>query len=446
MIQELSEGQSRVLEAVWRGHNVFMTGSGGTGKSALVREIYRAFQKQRKRVQVVALTGCAAVLLGCKARTVHSFAGIGLGNGTIEENVDRVVKNYVKCRNWRQLDVLIVDEVSMMSRKLFEMLDAIARRTRRSDRPFGGLQVIFSGDFFQIRPIGNEKEPDTMAFCFESPLWDVLFGKNQIQLDKIFRQNDPVYARILNQIREGMIDDEADKVIRQQIDKPLPEFPPTKLFPTRRQVEEVNRRELSLLPKDTEQVYTMKEETDLPMTRAELEARARFGPNEIQNELLSLKKNLMCEPELRLRKGSHVMCIVNMELGEDVYLCNGSQGRIKDFTADGLPIVDFFADHLHDVIMERHVWESEMIPGIGISQMPLILSWAITIHKAQGATLESAEIDVGASVFECGQSYVALSRIKSLSGLYLTSFDPRSIYVNPAVRTFYDRLAQQQPV
>jgi ATP-dependent DNA helicase PIF1 len=438
---KFSEKQQLVLERVWKGHNVFMTGPGGCGKSVLVRELFQQLIDCGKRVQVTAMTGCAAVLLACRARTVHSFAGIGLGNGTIEDNVRRVADNYTRSRAWRQLDVLIVDEVSMMSKKLFEMLDAIARHVRKDGRPFGGLQVVFSGDFYQIRPIGKENEPDTGAFCFESPLWNELFGDHQIVLNHVFRQSDPIYAGILNQIRKGTIDPNAEIIIRQQIDKPRPQFRPTRLFPTRRQVEQINQKEISMLPAETEHVYILKEETQLPMSKKDAERRSRFTLKEITNELISLKKNMICEDKLHLREGSHVMCIINKELCEDVFLCNGSQGVVVGFTPTGRPIVNFFSKGMDNVIIEPHIWESEIIPGIGVSQIPLILSWAITIHKAQGATLDSAEIDVGASIFECGQSYVGLSRIRSLEGLFLQSFDPASIYVNPKVNEFYTQLS-----
>lgn len=436
---KLSEEQNCVLETVWKGYNVFMTGSGGTGKTTLIREIHRQAAERNKNIQVAALTGCAAVLLACKARTIHSFAGIGLGTGTIEENVEKVSKNYMRSKSWRQLDILVVDEVSMMSKKLFEMLDAIARKVRRSDRPFGGLQIIFSGDFYQIRPIGND--PETSAFCFESPLWDKVFGEHQIILKRIFRQKDPIYANVLNQIREGELDDEIIEMMNKRIDVPIDSgvLRPTRLFPKRRQVDEINLRELNRLSPDTEQVFKMKDETDLPMTKKEAEIRRRFSPQDIQNELMSLRRNLMCDPVIHLRAGSQVMCIVNKEYDEDLYLCNGSQGIVKDFTPSGLPIVDFSG---REVIVEPNIWPSEVVPGVGISQIPLILAWAMTIHKAQGATLDMAEIDAGDAIFECGQTYVALSRIKNLSGLYLTSFDPKSIYINPKVKEFYDHLRQ----
>lgn len=436
-----SEGQQRVLQAYETGCNLFITGPGGSGKTTLIRHLYRSALEQQKRVQVAALTGCAAVLIGCKARTIHSFAGIGLGVGTIEEVVGKVAGNSKKARAWRSLDVLIIDEVSMMSRKLLEMLDAVARACRRHAGPFGGLQVIFSGDFYQIRPIGNDKEPDTAAFCFESPLWPALFRpEHQISLEKIFRQNDPSYASLLNKIRNGTLDEEGLEILKKHIGKPVPVDPffrPTKLFATRHQAEEVNRRELDRLPRDEERTYATENIDDLPMTTKEYEARQRFSPAEMEQEYAFLRRNLMCEDTIRLRVGCQVMCVVNKQVLDNKFLCNGSQGVVIGFAESG-PIVRFH--HGLEMVMDPHVWASETIPGIGIRQIPLILAWAVTIHKAQGASMETAEVDVGSSIFECGQTYVALSRIRSLDGLFLTSFDPASVYVCPRVRDFYARM------
>ena len=449
---QLSAGQEEVLRLFQQNKNVFMTGPGGSGKSTLVKEMYSMAMANNRKIQVTALTGCAAVLLGCRARTIHSFAGIGLGAGTIQENLEKIVRNTKKVRAWRLLDILIIDEVSMMSKKLLEMLDAVARRCRSCpDKAFGGLQVIFSGDFYQIRPIGNVGEPDTTAFCFESPIWEELFPRaHHVILEKIFRQSDPKYANILNRIRDGSIDDSTIQEMIAHSRRTLPEnslFRPTKLFATRKQVEDVNRIELEKLPADREQAYAIKEHLDLPITQKDAEKNASFTDQEKKNELQYLSRNLMCDANLRLRPGCQVMCIVNKDVelasGQKRFLCNGSQGVVVDFLSNGYPVVRFNKME-EDIVMEPHVWQSEVIPGLGLSQIPLLLAWALTIHKAQGSSMESAEIDVGSSIFECGQTYVALSRIKSMEGLYLKSFDPQSIYINPRVREFYQQLLHEK--
>ena len=176
------------------------------------------------------------------------------------------------------------------------------------------------------------------------------------------------------------------------------------------------------------------------MTKSQKEVRRQFSEQDIQIELDFLAGNLMCEKEMKLKLGAQVMCIINIKSQTgDILICNGSQGIITSFCeVTCSPKVKY--NNGIDMIMTRHVWESDKIPGIGVSQVPLILSWALTIHKSQGATLDAAEIDVGSGIFECGQTYVALSRVKSLEGLYLTSFDAKRIKINKKVKEYYETL------
>jgi ATP-dependent DNA helicase PIF1 len=176
------------------------------------------------------------------------------------------------------------------------------------------------------------------------------------------------------------------------------------------------------------------------MSKNEKEIRRQFTEQDIQLELDFLAGNLMCEKEMKMKIGAQVMCIINIKSDQgDVLICNGSQGIIIDFCpTSGYPKVKY--NNGIEMIMMRHIWESDKICGIGVSQVPLILSWALTIHKSQGATLDAAEIDVGSGIFECGQTYVALSRVKSLDGLYLTSFDAKRIRINKKVKEYYEAL------
>jgi ATP-dependent DNA helicase PIF1 len=156
-------------------------------------------------------------------------------------------------------------------------------------------------------------------------------------------------------------------------------------------------------------------------------------------ELEFLANNLICEKEMKLKVGAQVMSIVNIQSERGLDVCNGSQGIITGFcTVTSLPRVKY--NNGVEMVMTRNNWQRDKIPGIGVSQVPLILAWALTIHKSQGATLDAAEIDVGSGIFECGQTYVALSRVKSLDGLYLTSFDVTKIRINKKVKEYYDNL------
>jgi ATP-dependent DNA helicase PIF1 len=443
VLMELSIEQKLSFDKYVQGHNIFITGPGGSGKSALIKIIHKHAYNQFKDIQVTALTGCASVLLNCRAKTLHSWAGIGLGNGTTEQLITKIKKNKFAKIAWKKTDILVVDEVSMLSLKLFNMLNDIGKAVRGNSKPFGGIQLVFSGDFFQLPPVGDKEEPDTQRFCFESDQWNTVFQLDcQIQLVKIFRQTDETYSTILNQIREGKIKRKSNDLLLQYVGRPFdPNLvaEPTKLYPTRNKVENINNTKMSAL-NGIEKEYNIKYLKDLEMTKAERLRRIEYSDKDIQMELDFLANNLICDKEMKLKIGSQVMCIVNIQSDTGIEVCNGSQGIVTDFCeVTGCPRVKF--NNGIERIMIRNVWASDKIPGIGVSQVPLILAWALTIHKSQGATMDNAEIDVGSGIFECGQTYVALSRVKSLDGLYLTSFDATKIRINKKVKEFYESIA-----
>ncbi len=454
----MSPEQRLAFDKYKSGQNVFITGPGGTGKSALIREIYKYATQREHNIQVCALTGCAAVMLDCKAKTIHSWAGIGLANGDIDRIVQRVDKNFFKKKDWRKTRTLIVDEVSMMSKRLFDILDIVGKSTRNCySRPFGGIQLVFCGDFYQLPPVGvSTEDPDNARFCFESESWFHTFPKeNHIQLKQIFRQNDPVYCQILNQVREGRITRRTDEILRSRVGVVLPDVSedgtpqtkPTILYSTRSRADDINRMEMEKLtivdPDSPTYTYTLKFNTDLPLSEKERQLRASQSQERILSELNSLKNSILCDDVTQLRVGAQVMCVINMEESlttEATPICNGSQGIIVRMTeatpgSSPLPVVRF--NNGLEMTVNYHTWVSDNIPGIGVSQIPLILSWAITIHKSQGATLERCIIDIGDRVFEAGQSYVALSRIKSLQGMSILSYDVNKILVNKRVKAFY---------
>jgi ATP-dependent DNA helicase PIF1 len=399
-------------------------------------------------------------MLDCKAKTIHSWSGIGLANGDVERIVQRVDKNFFKKKDWRKTRTLIIDEVSMMSKRLFDILDIVGKTLRNChSRPFGGIQLIFCGDFYQLPPVGvNTEDPDNSRFCFESESWFHTFPKeNQIQLKQIFRQNDPVYCQILNQVREGRITRKTDEILRSRVGVVLPDVSedgtpqtkPTILYSTRSRADEINRLEMEKLtivdPDSPTYSYELKYACDLPLSDKERQFRASQSHERITAELNSLKNSILCDDIVHLRIGAQVMCVVNMEESVTTSatpICNGSQGVIVRMTENPagtstppLPVVRF--NNGLEMTVNYHTWISENIPGIGVSQIPLILSWAITIHKSQGATLERCIIDIGGRVFEAGQSYVALSRVKSLQGLSIMSYDVTKILVNKKVKAYY---------
>ena len=458
---KLSPEQELAFNKYKLGKNIFITGPGGSGKSELIKKIYNDANQKGKNIQVTALTGCAAVLLKCKAKTIHSWSGIGIANQEPELIIKKVIENKYRCKPWREIDILIIDEVSMMSLKIFNILDQIGRKLRRSYfKPFGGIQLIFSGDFYQLPPIGDKinSSNESSQFCFESEEWNdtFTFPYNQIQLVKIFRQKDDIYANILNQIREGKLKKSSNELLINHMNKSKNDdsknntnIKPTKIFPLKNKVDQINQYEMSNLTSD-ELIYKIKPVYDLPITKEEKDKiNLNYTRKDIEVEIEYLKSSSLCEKEVKLKIGAQVMCVVNMELTDEIMICNGSQGIITGITNNAyhepLPIVKFKINNRYiEMTMGYHTWPSENIPGIGISQIPLILAWAITIHKSQGATLEHAEIDVGSNIFESGQTYVALSRVKGLEGLKLKSFDASKIKINKKAKEYYEKLTEAQ--
>jgi ATP-dependent DNA helicase PIF1 len=377
------------------------------------------------------MTGCAAVLLNCKANTLHSWAGIGLARGSINDVVSRVIKSKFRRKNWNSIELLIIDEVSMLSEKLFIILDTIAKIIKKNQKPFGGIQIIFAGDFHQLPPIGEDDDEKSINFCFESELFDLTF-KNQILLKTIFRQKDPKYQKILSEIRTGKLKSSSLKILNKYIRDPEPDMliKPPILLAKRKNVDYINQTELSKL-EIVGKEYNLKEHYQ------DDEEKNKFTNEDKNYELKYLKNNILAEEKLVLKVGAQVMCIANIDIEGTNAIVNGSQGIVIDIK-DDFPIVKFKNGEIR--IIKEHLWKSEIIPGIGIKQIPLIHAWAITIHKAQGLTLESAQIDIGQNIFECGQTYVALSRLVSLEGLYLIAFCPNKIKLFKKVIEFYEKL------
>jgi ATP-dependent DNA helicase PIF1 len=456
----LSLEQKYAFAKFKEGENLFITGPGGTGKTRLIQYLVHHMKQTGVSYQVCALTGCAAVLLNCGAKTIHSWSGIKMGKGTVDQIISRITRNRTVVKAWRQVEVLIVDEISMLSWKMFDLLDEIGRTLRRNTRPFGGIQLIVTGDFLQLPPVPDPYDPYSSAFCFESPKWPKAFPQsNCIELTTYFRQRDPVYIRILQEIRKGYIEPENVDILQKYVKRThKPEETggciPTKLFPIRNKVDAVNRAMFSQL-EGQEYVYDHVCRTNNltyhdsgEIISAENIAKSRMlSPKDIEIEVDLLLSTIQTNKTLSLKKGAIVMCTTNIDVEEGI--CNGSQGIILDFVEcpgkdhAGMvcPVVRFANGKIRTITPFTR--QSDDYPTISVSQVPLCLAWALTIHKIQGSTLEMAEMDIGKSIFECGQTYVALSRIQSLNGLYLSEFQPHKIRASPEVLAFYESLPKR---
>lgn len=447
----LSVEQELVIQKYREGKNIFVTGPGGTGKSYLLREILQDAERNNKRIQVCATSGRSAVLLNCGARTIHSWSGVRIPRGSREDIISKAVKRKITKKSWKQTDILIIDEVSMMSLFLFEILNDIGKITRNNyTKIFGGLQLIFIGDFFQLPPIGDNNEIDSSRYCFESDLWKEAFEiENHIKLTKIFRQNDENFIKILNQIRNGRITQSSHKILTDLIDKRYIDtentgIVPVRLFPIRSSADNFNSIMFNKIDSEIKE-YKCKINTN---TKTFLEDGTPI-PNEIIQEFRSVPREIIeyeikslvdsspCIENLLLKIGTNVLLTYNLNV--EIGLCNGSLGTVIGFQGIGnlLPIVRFTTGQT--VPIEFVSYQSTNHPCISFSQIPLKHAWGLTIHSSQGATLEMAEIDIGSGIFSVGQTYVAISRVKSLEGLYLLGYDPLKIKVSKKVIDFYSQ-------
>ena len=451
---DLSLEQQYAFDRFKRGENIFMTGQGGTGKTRLIEKFVEHCICNNTAFQVCALTGCATILLPdvCKARTIHSWSGIKLCKGDNKRIVSNALKNRAVKSGWRKVRVLIVDEVSMMSVKMLEVLDAIARKSRSNEYlPFGGIQVVFVGDFYQLPPVGTIGDPTTEQFCFESELWSkIIPQKNHIELKTVFRQTDVKFKEILSQIRTATLTDSNIKILDGYVKREYnPEkyngCVPPKLYPTRAKADYLNNLRYSQL-EGQEYVYEYKrrefDENDKKSGESDSKAikvKECISREEFEYECDQLMNTSSFQEVLELKVGAVVMCTVNLDM--DNGICNGSQGIITsiDETALGNYPVVKFTNGVERTITPHYI-QSEEYPSVSVGQVPLCLAWAMTIHKIQGATLAMASIDVGGQIFEYGQTYVALSRVQSLDGLYLSAFNSYKIRANEGVNRFYASL------
>jgi len=437
----LNDEQQAALRVVQRGRNLFLTGAGGTGKSHTIRAILEWARAAGLRCAVTALTGCAALLLGQGAKTLHSWAGVGLARESPADLAEAVKRNRRAARRWIDTQLLIVDEISMMTPEFLEKLDLVARRIRkRPDRPFGGLQVVFAGDFCQLPPVQKAAKPEDIRYVFDCDAWRAIV-QDTVELVQIQRQRDPVFQQLLTEARMGALSPESIAILEERMNLPWQEneIRPTLLFTRNAEVDAINRKNLEALTGARHRYDVQTTVMDKPGAATGMRLANPDDPD-VAIALEKLDTDAPYDPHLELVEGAQVMLIVNLD--QDRGLVNGSRGVVTGFTPGGLPMVRFLATGAAggSVIVDRQNWWLTDYEGIGRAQIPLRVAYAITIHKSQGATLDSALVDIGSSTFEFGQAYVALSRVQTLFGLYVWKLDPRKIRAHPAVVAFYEGL------
>lgn len=456
----LSTEQRRVLDmVVEQGKSVFFTGPAGTGKSVLMRAIITELQNKyghnTDRVAVTASTGLAACNIG--GITLHSFSGIGLGKEPANQLIKKIRRNAKAKQRWMRTKCLIIDEISMVDGQLFDKLSQIGRTIRNNGRPWGGIQLIITGDFLQLPPVPDGEQKESV-FAFDASTWETSLD-HTIGLTQVFRQKDPEFANMLNEMRIGNITEKTVNAFKA-LSRPLTfndGIEGAQLYPTRMQVEASNERRLRELPGEARRFDSLD-----------------TGDPAVRDKLLV---NMMAPKGIVLKIGAQVMLIKNL----DDTLVNGSLGTVVDFgdqktmearyaMEDELggnmakaqkklnqfkheaaasktpqyPVVRFMATNgtSRTIICIPEEWKVELPNGevqAKRQQVPLILAWALSIHKAQGQTLDRVTVDLG-RVFEKGQAYVALSRATTQQGLRVLNFDKSKVMAHPKVVDFYKKL------
>lgn len=424
--------QSEALAILEAGANVFLTGAPGAGKTYVLNAFIAQARKSGASVAVTASTGIAATHIN--GQTIHSWSGVGVATALNDALLKRIKTR--RKRRIQAVDILVIDEVSMMHAWLFDMVDRVCREVRRDPRPFGGLQVVLSGDLFQLPPVsvsGRDHDliapsPEFLAsrerylragknpegFVTESLVWDEL-APTVCYLSEQHRQDDGQLLTVLTDIREGAVSQEDHDVLLTRLGRmPAPDQVAVHLFPVNRQADGLNDLRLAQIADEAHDFHA-----------------EQAGPAHLVDRL---KRNMLAPEHLTLKTGAAVMALRN---DPDRQFVNGSIGTVRGFAPEskgGWPIVEFENGSI--VTMKQASWD--MMDGeevlASVRQVPLRCAWAITIHKSQGMTLERAVMDLKRT-FAPGMGYVALSRVESLEGLYLAGVNERMFLVSPdAVR------------
>ena len=388
--------QQLALNDVVKGLNVFITGGAGVGKSFLVNKIFDVIDKS---IGICAMTGCAALLIN--GATVHSYLGIGLAKESAEELAIKV-RRFVTIRDRiLKLEVLLIDEVSMLNDELFEKLYKFLQLVRKNTKPFGGVQVIFVGDPFQLCPVEGK-------YCFTSKLWVDI--KVHTLIANMRQAGDQVFRDLLDRVRWGKCSDEDLATLKQCENTVFPEgIIPTKLYSKNVNVDLINQMEFNKLS-------------------TEIKSYESVSVNEYSKKWATSNK---IPEKVNLRIGSQVMCTRNLPAQG---LVNGSRGVITQIDSERVVIKLLDGESIHLCPISISPFDN---PYIIVKFMPLKLAWAITIHSSQGMTIDALEVDLGKDVFAFGQAYTGLSRAKSLDSVKITSVLATSFKTSPTVKNFF---------
>lgn len=397
--------QAEALDILKTGGNVFLTGEPGAGKTHTINAYVSYLRAHGIEPAITASTGIAATHIG--GMTIHSWSGIGIKDKLMPQDLDRISTTEYLAKRISRTPVIIIDEISMLDANTLDMVDAVCKEVRQNEMPFGGLQVILVGDFFQLPPVSRGAPA---KFAFESRAWRELVPL-VLYLTEQHRQDDSQFLGVLSALRRGEVEEEHFEHLQKRMGKENLPKEITRLFPHNANVDLVNDAELKKLPGDAT-AFTMTD-TGTP---------ALVG---------SLKKGCLSPEKLLLKKNAVVMFTKNNPIGRYV---NGTLGVVENFSAAGNPQVRTREGYLIEVVPQEWVVEEGGKIKARIEQLPLRLAWALTVHKSQGVSLDAAVMDLSGA-FEYGQGYVALSRVRRLSGLYLLGCNQRALQVHPMILT-----------
>lgn len=410
--------QAQALAIMKTGVNVYLTGSAGSGKTYLLNQYISYLRSHDIPVAITASTGIAATHMN--GMTIHGWAGIGIKDAMDENDIELLEGKQYLWKRFENARVLIIDEVSMLHAHRLDMVERVCRRFKRSDKPFGGLQVILSGDFFQLPPINRSNETDLKDMVLYSEAWRIM-NPAICYLTEQHRQEDETLTMILNAIRDNSVDVLHYEHLESRLNAELSDgIRPTKLYTHNANVDTENSTELATIASD-EKLYKM----------------TSTGPEVLVD---ILKKSCLAHEELRLKVGAEVMCIKN---NFDAGYVNGTRGKVIAFLdSDDTPIIELYNGKTIYATPETWAIEENGKEKASISQLPIRLAWAITIHKSQGISLDNAEIDLSRT-FAYGMGYVALSRVRTLAGIRLVGFHPDALRVDPKVLEFDQNLRNE---